>query len=94
MRTIKKWSLVPSRHQISTNHKWHIQMFFLGSGMRGGGGGPTVHFFPLNVNNHIHMIISANFKQGVVDWGELVRAHVREDWRNRRMVSNYHEGGD
>lgn len=44
-------------------------MFFLGSGMRGGGGGPTVHFFPLSVNNHIHMIISANFKQGVVRLG-------------------------
>lgn len=69
IRTIKKWSLVPSRHQISTNHKWHIQMFFLGSGMRGGVGGPTVHFFPLSVNNHIHMIISANFKQGVVRLG-------------------------
>lgn len=44
-------------------------MFFLGSGMRGGDGGPTVHFFPLNENNHIHMIISANFKQGVVRLG-------------------------
>lgn len=67
MRTIKKWSLVPSRHQISTNHKWHNQMFF-GSGMegRGGEGGSTFHSFALNVNNHTHMIISANFKQGVV----------------------------
>lgn len=44
-------------------------MFFFRFGDAGGGGGPTVHFFPLNVNNHIHMIISVNFKQGVVRLG-------------------------
>lgn len=39
---------------------------FFGSGMEGRGGGSTFHSFALNVNNHTHMIISANFKQGVV----------------------------